>query len=67
MKVDEIKAVAERQPFRRFSVRLNNGAQYTFNEPRDFGAPKDYNVIFYFGPAGWVLIDTEQIVEIINP
>ncbi len=28
MKVADIKDVAERQPFRPFSVRLNNGAQY---------------------------------------
>jgi hypothetical protein len=61
-----IKEAAERQPFRPFAVRLNNGQQYTFREPRDFGAPKDYREIFFFGDAGFVLIDSESIAEIIR-
>ena len=65
MKVAEIKSVAERQPFRPFVVRLSNGAQYTFTEPRNLGAPKDYHVLFFFGDSEWVLIDTENIVEVI--
>jgi hypothetical protein len=65
MKAAELKEVAERQPFRPFGVRLSNGAQYFFNEPRQFGAPRDFDVIFFFGDAGgWALIDTENIVEI---
>lgn len=66
MKVADIKKVAERQPFRPFSVRLSNGARYTFQEPRNLGAPRDYHVIFYFGDTEWVLIDTENIVEILT-
>ncbi|MBI4324602.1 MAG: hypothetical protein HY674_04995 [Chloroflexi bacterium] len=65
MKVEEIKSVLERQPFRPFTVRLNNGVQYTFSEPRNIGAPKDYHVIIYFGESEWALIDTESIAEII--
>ena len=65
MKVEEIKNIVERQPFRPFAVRLNNGAQYTFAEPRNFGGPKDRHVIFFFGDSEWVLIDTENIVEVI--
>ena len=49
MKVQEIKGYAERQPFRPFAVRLNNGVQYTFSEPRNIGAPKDYHIIIFFG------------------
>ncbi len=66
MKVSEIKSLAERQPFRPFVVRLSNGTQYAFNEPRNLGAPKDYHVIFFFGDSEWVLIDTENIVEVIG-
>jgi hypothetical protein len=66
MKVEDIKSLAERQPFRPFVVRLVNGAQYTFNDPRDFGAPKDYHMVFYFGQTEAVRIDTESIVEIIE-
>ncbi|HUF62593.1 MAG TPA: hypothetical protein VMN36_11010 [Verrucomicrobiales bacterium] len=66
MKVDDLKAFAERRPFRSFVVRLSNGAQYSFNEPRSLGAPGDYHVIIHFGDSEWVLIDTERIVEIIT-
>lgn len=64
MKLEDIKGVMERQPFRPFAVRLNNGVQYTFKESRDVGAPKDYHLIIYFGEKEAVLIDTESIVEI---
>jgi hypothetical protein len=66
MNAAAIKEVAERQPFRPFAVRLNNGVQYTFNEPRNFGAPRDYREIFYFGETDWVLIDLESITEVIR-
>ncbi len=64
MKDSEIKSLVERQPFRPFAVRLSNGAQYSFKEAREFGAPKDYHMIFFFGESEAVRIDTESIVEI---
>jgi hypothetical protein len=64
MKESEIKSLVERQPFRPFAVRLSNGAQHTFNEAREFGAPKDYHMIFFFGESEAVRIDTENIVDI---
>jgi hypothetical protein len=64
VKFAKIKQLVERQPFRPFAVRLSNGAQYTFNEPREFGAPKDFHMIFFFGETDAVRIDTENIVEI---
>ena len=64
MKVKEIKSLVEREPFRPFGIRLNNGAQYTFKEARDVGAPKDYHIIIYFGEKEAVLIDTDSIVGI---
>ena len=64
MKDSEIKSLVERQPFRPFAVRLSNGAQYSFKEAREFGAPKDYHMIFFFGESEAVRIDTERIVEI---
>ena len=64
MKVEEVKNLVERQPFRPFAVRLNNGAQYSFREPRDVGATKNYNMIFFFGKSEAVRIDTESIAEI---
>ena len=66
MKVDEIRSLAERQPFRPFAVRLNNGAQYVFNNPREFGAPRSYHMIFFFGEDEAVRIDTESITEVIE-
>jgi hypothetical protein len=64
VKSTEIKQVAEREPFRPFGVRLSNGAKYFFKEPREFGAPKDFHIIFFFGEKEAVLIDTENIVEV---
>ena len=65
MKAEEIKSFVERQPFRPFAVRLNNGVQNTFSEPRNIGAPKDYHVFIFFGESECVLIDTESVAEII--
>ena len=67
MKVKDIESLVERKPFRPFGVRLNNGEQYLFMEPRDVGAPKDYHILAYFGMDEVVVIDTESIVEIIGP
>jgi hypothetical protein len=66
VKVADVKKLAERQPFRPFTVRVNNGAQYTFGESRNFGAPKDYHVIVFFGDSELALIDTDSITEIIE-
>lgn len=66
MKVREIKDLVERRPFRPFAVRLNNGVRYTFRDPRDVGAPRDYRLIIYFGANEAVRIDTESIAEIIE-
>jgi hypothetical protein len=65
MQVEILKEVTERTPFRPFSVRLNNGAEYEFKEARDFGAPRDYRCIIFFGDHEWALIDTESIAEVI--
>jgi membrane carboxypeptidase/penicillin-binding protein PbpC len=64
MKPEEIKGFAERQPFRPFAVRLNNGTQYTFKAAKDIGAPKDYHLVIYFGTKEAIRIDTDSIVEI---
>ena len=64
MKPEEIKGLAERQPFRPFAVRLNNGAQYTFKAAKNIGAPEDYHLVIYFGENEAVRIDTDSIVEI---
>jgi hypothetical protein len=67
MKTAEIQQYIERSPFRSFSVRLSNGKLYQFEKPRDVGATKDFQTILYFGDnGGLVLIDTENIVEIID-
>jgi hypothetical protein len=47
MRTAELKLVAQRRPFRPFGVRLPNGTRYFFSEPREFGAPTDFHVIFF--------------------
>ena len=66
MQVKEIKKLAEREPFRPFIVRLTNGAEYEFKEARDFGAPRDFRMIFHFSAHNSVRIDTDSIVEVIE-
>jgi hypothetical protein len=66
MKVKDIKSLVERQPFRPFAVRLSNGVKYTFTNPRDVGAPKDYRLLVYFGDSEVVRIDTDSIVDLIE-
>ncbi|MBI2946156.1 MAG: hypothetical protein HYY23_00800 [Verrucomicrobia bacterium] len=66
MKVEEVKSLVESQPFRPFAVRLSNGAQYIFSDPRNIGAPEDCRMIFFFGKSEAVRIDTDSIVEIIE-
>src|SRR5438552_996190 len=51
MKAIDLKRLAKRHPFRPFGVRLSNGARYLFNEPRQFGAPEDFHMIFFFGKS----------------
>jgi hypothetical protein len=64
MQAKELKKIAERQPFQPFGVRLSNGAHYFFDQPRRFGAPGDFREIFFFGDKDWVIIDSENIVEV---
>ena len=66
MKVADIKEVVEREPFRPFAIRLNNGAQYTFHTPREVGATQKCNMIFFFGKATAARIDTDSIIEVIQ-
>lgn len=67
MKVADLKDVLEREPFRPFTLRLNNGAQYTFKTPRYLGASQNYGMIFYFAESGGAArIDSDSVVEIIE-
>jgi hypothetical protein len=64
MDAQAIKDVAEGRPFRPFIIRLRNGAEYTFSEAKNFGAPEDFREVFCLGKSDWVLIDLENIVEV---
>ncbi len=65
MKLTELKPILERDPFRPFGLRLSNGVKYEFVERRDLGIPRKVtDTLFYFGEAGWALIDIENIVEV---
>jgi hypothetical protein len=65
MKVQEIERLVEREPFRPFAARLNNGAKYNFKARRDLGATKNYHLLFYFADSGdAVRIDADSIAEI---
>ena len=67
MQVTDLKDVIEREPFRPFTVRLSNGAQYTFPTRTHLGAAQDYGMIFYFADSGGACrIDRENIVDIIE-
>ena len=64
-KAADLKALATREPFRPFGVRLTNGARYDFKEPRDFGATKNFHAIVYFdNDGGWASIYVDEIAQI---
>lgn len=68
MKPQDLKSFVQRSPFRAFSVRLSNGAVYDFKKREDLGATKNLQTLVYFANrGGLVLIDSENIVEIIEP
>ena len=66
MQIEDIKKVAEREPFRPFTLRMNNGAKYVFEKPRNFGAPEDYHVIMFFGETDWAMLDADSIAEVVG-
>ncbi len=67
MRTLELKDIVEREPFRPFALRLNNGAHYDFSSRRELGATQNYKMIFFFGKSGnAVRIDSDSIVEIIE-
>ena len=67
MPVEIIRDVVLREPFRPFTLRLSNGAEYSFNAPRDLGASKGLGTIIHFGEGEHLtLLDRENIVEIVT-
>jgi hypothetical protein len=69
MKTQDIREIVYRQPFRPFTLRLNNGAEYQITEPRQVGAAGDLHALYWFEPAPpfrMVRIDADQITEIIE-
>lgn len=66
MQAAEIKDLTQRSPFRPFSVRLTNGAEYPFLNRDDLGVSKDGRMLFYFGESQTVRIDTDRIVEVVE-
>ena len=65
MKLQELGRLVEREPFRPFSVRLNNGVEDHFQTRRDLGAAKDADLLFYFADSGEVVfIDADSDVEV---
>jgi len=65
MRVQELEKLVERDPFRPFSIRLNNGAKYHFKTRRDLGAAKDGHLLFYFADSGDVVfIDADCIAKV---
>ena len=64
MKIAEVNELAEHKPFRPFTERLDNGAAYTFSESRNFGAPKNYAVVFHLGDTSWTMLDLDGIAEV---
>jgi len=63
---EDIKDLIQRSPFRPFTIRLTNGAEYSFSSRDDLGAPKDCHMIFHFGESNAVRIDTDSIVEVVE-
>lgn len=61
-----IKAIAQRHPFRPFTVWVTNGNSYLFNEAWQLGAPADFHMIFHFDEHEATRIDAAHITEIVE-
>jgi hypothetical protein len=66
MQASDFKDSIQRSPFRPFSIRLTNGAEYSFEHRDDLGATKDCHMLFHFGENQAVRIDASSIVEVVE-
>jgi hypothetical protein len=66
MKTDTLATLRDRKPFRPFALRVNSGAIYEFNQPQQFGATGNLQLIVHFTETKCTTIDAESITEIIE-
>jgi hypothetical protein len=63
---ETLASIKNRTPFRPFTIRVNNGAVYTFDKPEQFGATGDLQVVIHFTQNRFSIIDAESIAEVIE-
>ena len=65
MKIDAIRKVLNRAPFRPFEIHLTTGEILLVGHPERMGLPDDEEELFVLWTAdGWNLIDASQVARV---
>jgi hypothetical protein len=64
MKIEDIRAMRNRAPFRPFRVHLTNGEVLPVSHPRTMSLPDDERELFViWTEKSWNLVDVSQVVR----
>ena len=65
MKIDEIRKMRNRAPFRPFQLHLTNGETIDVGYPESMSIPEDQQDLFVtWDKSGWNLLDASQVARI---
>ena len=64
MKIDDIRAMRNRAPFRPFQIHLSNGDVLPVPHPEVMSLPEDERELFVVWTDNWNLIDITQVARV---
>jgi len=65
MKINDIRAMRNRAPFRPFQIHLTNGEVLPVNHPETMSLPDDEREMFVvWTDKSWTLVDATQVVRV---
>ena len=65
MKIDEIRKMRNRAPFRPFQLHLTNGETIAVEHPERMSIPEDEQELFVaWDKSGWNLLEATQVARI---
>jgi hypothetical protein len=68
MKIDEIRKMRNRAPFRPFQLHLTNGEVIEVGHPERMSIPEDERELFVaWDKSGWNLLEAAQVARISVP
>jgi hypothetical protein len=64
VKIDDIRAMRHRAPFRAFQIHLSNGDVLAVPHPEQMSLPDDERELFVVWTNTWNLIDISQVARV---